>query len=76
MATYLFATPLFGIGVTEAMIIGAAVLVLFGATRLPKLGRGIGEGIRNFKTGLKGESDNSLKNDGENSTEEEKGTTA
>lgn len=76
MAMYLFATPLFGIGITEAVVIGAAVLVLFGATRLPKLGRGIGEGIRNFKTGLKGENEDSLKKNSENSTEEENGTSA
>ena len=55
MSVYLIATPLFGIGITEAVIIGGAVLILFGATRLPQLGRGIGEGIRNFKAGIKGE---------------------
>jgi sec-independent protein translocase protein TatA len=29
------------------------VLIIFGATKLPALGRGLGEGIRNFKRGLK-----------------------
>ena len=29
-------------------------MVLFGASRLPQLGRGLGEGISNFKRGLKG----------------------
>jgi sec-independent protein translocase protein TatA len=44
-----------GIGLTEGIVIIVAILVLFGATRLPKLGKGIGEGLRNFKTGLKGD---------------------
>jgi sec-independent protein translocase protein TatA len=29
------------------------LVLLFGATRLPMIGRGMGEGIRNFKKGLK-----------------------
>ena len=36
-------------------MIGAAVLLLFGATKLPKLGQGLGEGFRNFKKGITGE---------------------
>lgn len=31
----------------------AVALFFFGPTKLPELGKGIGEGIRNFKTGLK-----------------------
>jgi sec-independent protein translocase protein TatA len=49
--------PLFGIGLTEALLIGAAVILLFGASKLPKLGRGLGEGLRNFKRGITGELD-------------------
>lgn len=37
----------------ELIVIFMIVLVLFGATRLPQLGRGLGEGIRNFKKGLR-----------------------
>lgn len=44
---------MFGLGATELLIILALVLVLFGAGKLPQLGRGLGEGIRNFKSGLK-----------------------
>jgi sec-independent protein translocase protein TatA len=40
---------MFGLGVTELIIILVIVVVLFGASRLPEIGRGIGEGIRNFK---------------------------
>ncbi len=46
---------LFGIGMTEWLIIGAAIALLFGASKLPKLGKGLGEGIRNFKKGITGE---------------------
>lgn len=44
---------MFGLGATELLIILALVLVLFGAGKLPQLGRGLGEGIANFKKGLK-----------------------
>ena len=40
---------MFGLGVTELVIILVIVVILFGASRLPEIGRGIGEGIRNFK---------------------------
>ena len=42
-------------GIQELVLIFLIVLVLFGATRLPQLGRGLGEGISNFKRGLKGD---------------------
>ena len=48
--------PLIGMpGLWEWVLIGLAVMLLFGASKLPKLGKGLGEGIRNFKKGLKGE---------------------
>jgi len=40
------------LGVGELVIIFLIVVVLFGASRLPQLGRGLGEGIRNFKKGI------------------------
>lgn len=42
------------IGLWEILFILLIVVVLFGATKIPQLGRGLGEGIRNFKKGLKG----------------------
>jgi len=42
------------IGITEILIIVAFALLLFGAGSLPKLGRSIGEGIREFKKALSG----------------------
>ena len=40
---------MFGLGYQELLIILLIVLILFGANRLPEIGRGIGRGIRNFK---------------------------
>lgn len=40
---------MFGLGTQELLIILVIVIVLFGATRLPQIGRGIGEAIKNFK---------------------------
>lgn len=40
---------MFGLGMQELLIILIIVLVLFGATRLPEIGRGMGQAIRNFK---------------------------
>lgn len=45
------------LGFPELMIILVIVIVIFGATRLPQLGRGLGEGIKNFKDGVKSNSD-------------------
>lgn len=42
------------LGVPELMIVFLIVVVLFGASRLPQIGKGLGEGIRNFKKGMKG----------------------
>ncbi|HSW38091.1 MAG TPA: twin-arginine translocase TatA/TatE family subunit [Acidobacteriota bacterium] len=41
------------IGTTELIIILAVVILVFGVNKIPQLGKGIGEGIRNFKTSLK-----------------------
>lgn len=40
---------MFGLGMQELIIILIIVLVLFGASRLPEIGKGIGQAIRNFK---------------------------
>ena len=37
------------------MIILFIVIIIFGANRLPQLGRGIGSAIKNFKDGIKDE---------------------
>jgi sec-independent protein translocase protein TatA len=37
------------LGVPELVIILVIIILIFGANRLPEIGRGIGKGIRNFK---------------------------
>ena len=41
------------LGLPELIVILLIVFVIFGANRLPGLGRGIGTAIKNFKEGLK-----------------------
>jgi len=43
------------IGWQELLFLGMILMVLFGAQKLPAIGRGMGEGIREFKKALKGE---------------------
>jgi sec-independent protein translocase protein TatA len=38
-----------GLGVMELVLIALALMLLFGAKKIPLIARGIGEGIRNFK---------------------------
>ena len=46
------------LGVPELAIIFLIIIVLFGASKIPQIGKGLGEGIRNFKKGIKdGEED-------------------
>ena len=47
-------------GPMELVLILAIVVVIFGASRLPQLGKGLGEGISNFRDGLRGKDDKSL----------------
>ncbi|HTW79392.1 MAG TPA: twin-arginine translocase TatA/TatE family subunit [Terracidiphilus sp.] len=42
---------------THLVLIGLLLLILFGAKRLPELGKGLGEGLKGFKDGLKGPQD-------------------
>jgi sec-independent protein translocase protein TatA len=43
---------MFGLGATELIIILVIVVILFGASRLPEIGRGVGEAIKNFKKSI------------------------
>jgi sec-independent protein translocase protein TatA len=46
-----------GLGMPELLIILVIILVLFGSRRIPDLAKGLGEGIRNFKSGMRGDED-------------------
>lgn len=48
------------LGPMELLLILAIVVVIFGASRLPQLGKGLGEGISNFRDGIKGKDDKAL----------------
>ena len=41
------------IGTSELLLIAALVLLLFGGKKLPEMMKGLGQGVRNFKDGMK-----------------------
>ena len=43
------------IGFPELMVILLVAIVLFGGKKLADVGKGLGEGIRNFKSSIKGD---------------------
>jgi sec-independent protein translocase protein TatA len=57
----------FGIGGTEWLVIGAAVLLFFGAKKIPEFAKGLGKGIREFKNAV-----NDVNQDVEESTKDVK----
>jgi len=42
-----------GIGIGEVIIIVAAIVLVFGATQIPKIARSLGEGLKEFKKSVK-----------------------
>jgi sec-independent protein translocase protein TatA len=52
------------LGTTELIVILVIVILIFGVNKIPQLGKGLGEGIRNFKSSLKaGQEEPQAKND-------------
>ncbi|MCX2742123.1 Sec-independent protein translocase subunit TatA/TatB [Pontibacter anaerobius] len=58
-----------GLGGTEVILILFAILLLFGAKRIPELAKGLGRGIREFKDATK-----EIKNDIESSVKDDNTT--
>ena len=60
---------MFGLGVPELLLILLIVVVVFGASRLPQIGEGLGKGIKNFRKAVQEETKDQPK---EGSEEESK----
>lgn len=44
---------MFGLGIQEILVIALIILLLFGGKKIPELMKGLGEGVRSFKEGMK-----------------------
>ncbi|MGB9458914.1 MAG: twin-arginine translocase TatA/TatE family subunit [Bryobacteraceae bacterium] len=64
MQPLLTAGPL-NLGLPEVLVIALVAILLFGTKKVGELGKGLGEGIRNFKTALKGDEETDVKKDQE-----------
>lgn len=53
------------LGLPEMLLLLLIVVLLFGVNKLPKLGKGLGEGIKNFKDSVKSQQDDSEKDEDE-----------
>ncbi|HVO96255.1 MAG TPA: twin-arginine translocase TatA/TatE family subunit [Terriglobales bacterium] len=54
---------MFGLGVPELMVILVIALVIFGPSKLPQIGSGLGKAIRDFKKGVTGGEDEETSKD-------------
>ena len=51
---------MFGLGTTELIIILVLVMIIFGAGKLPQVGGALGKGLREFKGGVTGSTEESV----------------
>lgn len=51
------------IGATEILLIIFVLILLFGGKKIPELMKGLGQGVKQFKKGLRGEDEEEKKND-------------
>jgi sec-independent protein translocase protein TatA len=54
---------MFGLGLQELLVILVIALVIFGPTKLPQIGSGLGKAIRDFKKGVSGDDSEEPGND-------------
>jgi sec-independent protein translocase protein TatA len=54
---------MFGLGVPELMVILVIALIIFGPSKLPQIGSGLGKAIRDFKKGVTGGGDDDAGDD-------------
>jgi sec-independent protein translocase protein TatA len=62
---------MFGLGIGELSIILVIVIVVFGATRLPMIGSGLGKGIKNFRSEVKTKEKSKIDSETEEPADEE-----
>ena len=62
------------LGLPELLILLAIVVLIFGVNKLPKLGKGLGEGIRNFKSSVRTEEKTASDENGQDATNDANNT--
>jgi sec-independent protein translocase protein TatA len=60
------------IGFPELLVILGVAVLLFGGKKIPEVAKGLGEGIRNFKSALKGDEDHKEETKSEEKVESKK----
>jgi sec-independent protein translocase protein TatA len=59
---------MFGLNPWELGLIFLAILLLFGAKRVPEIGRALGKGLREFKTSVEGKDDGATESTSDETT--------